>query len=174
MSEKPRCPGCGQRLHHESATLTVKLPHSGVVASAVAPAGRCPGCGEVHFDDEAVWRAHLAIGCALADRGVHTGDALRHMRSALGLRAADLAHLLGVTPETISHWETGRLSPGRAAFVAVGAMIDDVIAGRTTTRDRLAMLAEGKPYPRVLTVGEAAPEENGRSARRRGTTPSSG
>ncbi len=70
-----------------------------------------------------------------------------------------------MTPETISHWETGRLPPGRAAFVAVGAMIDDVLAGRTTTRDRLVVLAEGKPYPRVLAVGHPAARARVRPAR---------
>ncbi len=165
MSEKPRCPGCGGPLHHGSETLTVKLPRSGVVAAIAAPARRCAGCGQVRFDEEAVRRAHLAVGCALADRGVQTGDALRHMRSTLLLRAADLAHLLGVTPETISHWETGRLPPARAAFVVVAAMVDDVRAGRTTTRDRLAILAQGGPYPRTLSVGEPAVRERGRPIR---------
>jgi DNA-binding XRE family transcriptional regulator len=167
MPDKPRCPGCGHQLHDGSEKLTVKLPRSGVVASVVAPARRCAGCGAVRVEEEALWRAHLAVGCALADRGVQTGDALRHMRSALGLRAADLARLLGVTPETISHWETGRMPPARSAFVAVAAMVDDVRAGRTTTRDRLAILAEGRPYPRTLSVADPPARERGRPPRLR-------
>lgn len=173
MSDRRRCPGCGHPLHDGLETLTVTLPRSGVVASIAAPARRCTGCGEVKVDREAVWRAHLAVACALADRGVQTGDALRHMRNALGLRAADLAHLLGVTPETISHWETGRLPPTRAAFVAVAAMVDDVRAGRTTTRDRLGVLAGGRPYPRILALGEPVVRERGHTLRSGGGWPSS-
>jgi DNA-binding transcriptional regulator YiaG len=94
----------------------------------------------------------LAVACALADAGVHTGEALRCMRKALGLRGCDLARLLDVTPETISHWETGKARPNRAAFAALGAMIADAMAGRTTTRDRLATLARASEYPRALFV----------------------
>ncbi len=72
------------------------------------------------------------------------------MRKILGLRAADLALLLDVTPETISHWETGKARIGRAAFVALGAMVQDATEGRSTTRDRLAALDDDHPRPKVL------------------------
>jgi transcriptional regulator with XRE-family HTH domain/predicted RNA-binding Zn-ribbon protein involved in translation (DUF1610 family) len=156
MSGEARCASCGHELRDGIEAVTVRLPRCGVVASAVARAQLCAGCGAVQMDDDAARQAQLAIGCALADRGVQTGDALRHMRTALRLRAVDLARLLGVTPETVSHWETGR--PARAAFVAVAAMIDDVLAGRSTTRDRLAALAEGRPYPRALSAAAPARE----------------
>jgi putative zinc finger/helix-turn-helix YgiT family protein len=143
--------GCGE-LREGIETVSVTLPRCGLVASVAAPARRCAGCGEVHVERDVLERARLSIGCALADRGVHTGDALRHMRKALALRAADLARLLGVTPETVSHWETGRAPPARAAFVAVAAMVEEAIEGRTTTRDRLGVLASGPRPPRTLRV----------------------
>jgi DNA-binding XRE family transcriptional regulator len=74
------------------------------------------------------------------------------MVKALGLRAADLARLLDVTPETISHWETDKARPSRAAFVAIGALVQETIDGRTTTRDRLATLSGGRTYPRAFSV----------------------
>lgn len=151
MGRRRRC-GCGGELEDGSGTVTVRLPRCGVVATVAAPASRCAGCGEVRFEGEVLARAHLAIGRGLADGGVRTGDALRHLRKALGLRAAELARLLGVTPETVSHWETGKLAPSRAAFVAVAAMADDAASGRTATRDRLALLAEGRPHPRALAL----------------------
>ncbi len=153
MVERRRCGACGEgALRDGTETLSVALPRCGVVASVVTPARCCAACGDVRIGRTELARAHLAIARELADRGVHTGDALRHMRKALGLRAADLARLLDVTPETVSHWETGRFLPGRAAFVAVAAMVQEALEGRTSTRDRLAVLAEGRPYPRALTV----------------------
>ncbi len=146
------CASCGGELRDVVETLSFTLARCGVVASIDAPARRCHGCGDLQVEDDVAAGARLAIGCALADRGVHTGDALRHLREALALRAADLARLLGVTPETISHWETGKVSPARAAFVAVAAMAEDAMAGRTTTRDRLEVLANGRPYPRTVTI----------------------
>ncbi len=94
----------------------------------------------------------LGICCELANAGVHTGEAIRLMREALSLRAMDLARLLDLTPETISHWETGKARPNRAAFVTLGALIQDAFDGRTTTRDRLAVLSGGRAYPRALSV----------------------
>ena len=92
----------------------------------------------------------LAVAREFADVGVDTGEAFRRMRKALGLRATDLAQLLDLTPETISHWETGKVVINRAAFVALGAMVQDAIDGRTTTRDRLAALGKRR-YPRALS-----------------------
>ena len=70
----------------------------------------------------------------------------------VGPSRSELARLLDVTPETVSHWETGKAPPNRAAFIAVCAMIEDALDGRTTTRDRLGVLAERSGYPRALAV----------------------
>lgn len=148
-----RCRNCGDgELQDGTETLSLELPRSEVTASAAVPALRCPSCGDVQIDRELAQRFELAVCCELADAGVGSGEALRHMRKALGLRAAELARLLDVTPETISHWETGKAPPNRAAFVAVCAMIQDARDGRTTTRDRLAVLTDGCAYPRALAV----------------------
>jgi helix-turn-helix protein len=136
----------------ETHTLSVALPRCGVIASVRAPARRCAGCGEVHVDGEILSRAHLSVGCELADRGIHGGDVVRHMRKALGLRAADLARLLGITPETVSHWETGKAPSARGAFVALAAMTEEALDGRTTTRDRLELLCQERRFPRAVEV----------------------
>ena len=146
------CTRCDGAVREARERLSIELPRSGVTASIEVPARRCARCGGVEVEPPVRARAHLALACGLADVGVETGEALRHMRKALGLRAADLARLLGVTPETISHWETGKAGASRAAFAALAAMVEDALAGRTTTRDRLAACAEGRPCPRVLSV----------------------
>jgi ribosomal protein S27AE len=143
---------CGGELEEGTATLPVALFRCGVAASVTAQARRCPRCGEASFDADVAALGRLAVGCQLAAHGVQTGDALRHMRKALGLRACDLGRLLDVTPETISHWETGRVPTPRAAFAEVAAMVEDAYAGRTVTRDRLARLAEARAYPRAISV----------------------
>jgi putative zinc finger/helix-turn-helix YgiT family protein len=153
-SMRGQCRACGREgpLRDETGRLSVALPRCGVTATVAVPARQCPSCGELQVEDGALARARLAAGCALADAGVRSGDAFRHMRKALGLRAAELGRLLDVRPETISHWETGRAAPARAAFAALAAMVQEAIQGRTTTRDRLAVLAEGRPWPRSLEV----------------------
>ncbi|WP_242343404.1 type II TA system antitoxin MqsA family protein [Anaeromyxobacter terrae] len=148
-----RCRRCGDgELREETETLSVELPRSAVTASVSVPVRRCAACDDVQLDASLRERFRLATCCELADAGVDTGEALRHMRKALGLRAAELARLLDLTPETISHWETGRAAPNRAAFIAVCAMVQDALDGRTTTRDRLARLASPEDYPHALAV----------------------
>lgn len=151
--DRGRCCACGRgELRDDVQRVSVALPRCGVVASVAAPARRCSGCGELRVDGEVLARAHLSVGCALADRGIHGGDVLRHLRRALGLRAADLARLLGITPETVSHWETGKAPPARAAFATLAAMAEEALAGRTTTRDRLELLCEERRFPRRIAV----------------------
>jgi putative zinc finger/helix-turn-helix YgiT family protein len=148
-----RCHRCGSGdLRESTETLAIVLPRSGTTASAVVAARRCDGCRSAEVDGSVMARFELAACRELANAGVHTGEAIRLMRKALHLRAADLARLLDLTPETISHWETGKCRPNRAAFVTLAALIQDAIDGRTTTRDRLAVLCEGGAYPRALLV----------------------
>jgi DNA-binding XRE family transcriptional regulator len=151
--ETASCAGCGcTALRAAVDTLTVTLLRSDVTASVPVPARRCTRCSGVHVDRAAFGRSRLALCKALADAGVHTGEVLRLMRKALDLRACDLARLLDLTPETVSHWETGKKAPNRCAFVALAAMVEDTLAGRTTTRDRLAVMADGASFPRSLQV----------------------
>jgi DNA-binding XRE family transcriptional regulator len=134
------------------ARLSLDFPRSGVTASAAVPALRCGCCERVHVEPCTLERLRLVVGCELANLGVLTGEAFRHMRRALGLRACDVAQLLDLTPETISHWETGKARPNRAAFVALAAMLQDAVDRRTITRDRLGRLVEGRPPPPSLTL----------------------
>ncbi len=145
------CAHCGNREYRNvTETLSAKFPVSGVTASAAVPSRQCTACRRTRVPPSAVRAFELAVARELADRGIRTGEAVRHMRKILGLRAADLALLLDVTPETISHWETGKARIGRAAFVALGAMVQDLAEGTSTTRDRLAALDDDHPRPKVL------------------------
>jgi DNA-binding transcriptional regulator YiaG len=151
--QPPPCPACRDRDGRATTTvLAFALARCRVTASARVAARACRACGAVAVDPEVEGRARLAVGCALADHGVHTGEAFRHLRQALALRAAELARLLDVTPETISHWETGKSTPARGAFVVLAALAQDALDGRTVTRDRLATLADGRRWPRMLSV----------------------
>lgn len=145
------CASCGNHEFRKiTETLSAGFPASGVTASAAVAGSQCTRCRETHVPPSVVQEFALAVAAELADRGVRTGEAVRHMRKALGLRAADLAGLLDMTPETISHWETGKAPIGRAAFVVLGAMVQDVLEGSSRTRDRLAALDGARPRPKVL------------------------
>lgn len=145
------CARCGNREFRKiTETLSAGFPVSGVTATVAVAGTQCTKCRHTHVPPSIVQEFELAVACELADGGVRTGEAVRHMRKVLGLRAADLARLLDLTPETISHWETGKARIGRAAFVVLGAMVQDALEGTSSTRDRLSALEDDRPRPKVL------------------------
>lgn len=65
------------------------------------------------------------------------------MRKAVGIRAADLAIWLDVSPETISHWENGKHTPDVVTRSTIASIVLDTLRGASATLDRLR--AQGKP-----------------------------
>lgn len=122
------------------------------VFTATVPGYRCDTCGEVQFEGTDLARFELEVAKALAESGVASGDAFRWMRKALDLRAIDVAELLSVTPETISRWETGRVTPDRGALALLGLMIMDQARGSSATLDRLRTRARARPLAKRVEI----------------------
>ncbi len=109
---------------------------------ADVPAHVCERCGESVIDYQPLHLFNLAIAGKLAELGASSGEAFKFMRKVIGIKAADLAALLHVVPETVSRWETGQRNVDRGAMVVLGAIVLDQIEGRTSTLDRLRALQE--------------------------------
>jgi len=103
---------------------------------------RCDACGETFTSGQAGEAFELAAARWLAEHGFTTGEEIRFMRKAAGLRAADLAELLDVSPEAVSHWETGKHQAGHGTLATIAALVLDALEGSTATRDRLRALRE--------------------------------
>jgi transcriptional regulator with XRE-family HTH domain len=68
----------------------------------------------------------------------------------MGFAAAERATALGVTPETISRWETGRHPIDPAALGLLTVLVREAAAGSTSTLDMLRARRAGVPLaPRV-------------------------
>lgn len=151
------CPSCrSKRLQSvqrdESVHLSFSYRRSPRTLTYVAkvPAIRCWACGDCFDEGAARERFELQVARAAMGLGVTAGGILRYARKALGLKASELADILGVTVETISHWENDRTEISRFAWVAIGDLVADRIAGATSTRDRLAAFRHPKlPSGRV-------------------------
>jgi putative zinc finger/helix-turn-helix YgiT family protein len=98
---------------------------------------RCGACGETLFDLSDVKHQQRRLAKEIVGRGVRTGPEFKLVRKIAGLRAADLAELLDVRPETISRWENGAIEIPRA----VAYVLDDLFAHPKIARGRLAALA---------------------------------
>lgn len=66
------------------------------------------------------------------------GDHLRRRRLGLGLRQADLAARLGVSPKTIRNWETGHRTPAGRSLGSIRAFLGyDPCPERSCVAERL-------------------------------------
>lgn len=119
----------------------------------------CSSCGERHYQAKDLMAAEDAVTQELVARGIRDGAVFRHLRKALGLKATELASLLGVTPETISRWENGRNEADRAVWATLDLLVDDRRAGRTATLDRLRALAQARIPKRPIPLSLARARE---------------
>ena len=115
----------------------------------------CKRCGEVYIDGASGVLMELAAARWLAEHGFSGGDEIRFMRKAARLRAVDLAELLGVSAEAVSHWETGKHQPDRGTLATIAALALDAMEGRTTTRDRLRALGKPARAPKSVKLDAA-------------------
>lgn len=140
-----RCYKC--RGKTRKAERIQKWTVGGTEYSVPVPARECVECDEVVLDGPSLIRAELTVAAEVARTGTISRETFRFMRRAIGMRAVDLAELLDVEPETISHWETGRSTVPRAAWVVMRDLVLDAVSGRATTKERLQ--EKGRPRARV-------------------------
>ncbi|MBN1610859.1 MAG: helix-turn-helix domain-containing protein [Polyangiaceae bacterium] len=146
-----RCVNCGESdLVRGTQPYTIDV--GGRTFAGDVKGWRCRSCSERYYDGRALERFEGAVARWLAEHGYQTGDELRFLRKAAGLRAADLAEALGVSPESVSHWETGKHAPDVATRNVLAALVLDALGGKTTTKDRLKAL-RSPPRARRVKVG---------------------
>ncbi len=145
-----KCTQCGGSL--VKATTKERREVAGQTFTAEIPAQECKACGETLVEASALEAYELAIARTLATEGADSGEAFKFMRKALGLRAADLAQLLGVAAETLSRWECDQRPVDRGALVVLGSLVLDRCEGRTTTIDRLHALGSHPKLAKSVAV----------------------
>lgn len=136
-----KCPHCG-----EAALKRARVPHSITVAgtefASDLPGQRCPGCGSSTVEGAAGVRFELLVAAELVTRGLRSGESFKFIRKALGMKAAELARIMNVAPETVSRWETAQRDVDWPEFMLLGFLVDDKLAGRSTVLARAQALAE--------------------------------
>lgn len=147
---KQRCVTCGDNSMCEGeVSLTREIGEH--VFSATVTGLVCTTCGESIADIQAGERFDLAVAEILSETSP-TGDAFRFLRKVAGLRARDLARMLGVTGDTISRWENGKHPVDRAAFFVLGKIAREKRAGSTAMLDLLVRGELPRALPRTVVV----------------------
>jgi putative zinc finger/helix-turn-helix YgiT family protein len=94
---------------------------------------QCPECKETLPQIPDVKGLHAAIADYLFQKPTQlTGPEIRFLRKEMGMRGKDLAALLGVTPVTVSRWETGaeRVGPSPDRLVRCFYLFYRIEVGR--------------------------------------------
>ena len=124
-------------------------------------------------------RAPVAAAAAASGGGTpqrFVAKGLVSLRKRLGLSAADLGKLLGVTGQSIYNWEAKKATPRREQIAALAALRG---AGKKDVRARLEQLAgapaaaapKGKPAKGKPAKGKRGARKAAKPAARRGRKP---
>lgn len=109
------CPICGKG--KLETTHETRRYGDGINVTLVnVPVRRCPVCGEELLVIPAIEELHRLIARDLARSAAKLGPAeIRFLRTYLGYSSANFADAMGVTPETVSRWESERAPQKMAA-----------------------------------------------------------
>jgi DNA-binding transcriptional regulator YiaG len=146
-----KCVTCGKG-PLKPAEVEIRREVAEHVFTTILIATVCQACGEEYTSSEDLGRLELTIARALLDAGEASGEVFKFARKAMGLRAADLARLLSVTPETVSRWETGVHPIDPMALAVLSLLARDASVGATATLDALKARADPKPLAKRVTL----------------------
>lgn len=116
------------------------------------PAQRCSRCGAETVEGADIQGFEWLVAGELARHGEVSPQSFSFMRRVLGLKAAELADLLDVRPETISRWENAKQSIERRAAALLASMVIDKLEGRSSTLERLQTLRSPSPLPKRVNL----------------------
>ena len=143
--EKKKCFSCGEK-KLQKGEVRLERAVGGREFTATVTGLVCQGCGESITDLQDGERFDLAIAELLSE-GAPGGESFRFLRRAAGLRAADLARLLGLTGDTLSRWENGKYAIDRAAFLVLGQIVRERRRGDTAMLDRIRRIEQPGALP---------------------------
>lgn len=116
---------------------------------------KCSRCKEVTYPLATLMRIDLLIAAQLARAGENSGEAMRFMRKAVGVKAMDLAALMDMSPEHLSRLENGKKPVDARIMALLGSMALDALEGRSTAMQAL----NAQQHPKKL--GKSVPLEFG-------------
>jgi putative zinc finger/helix-turn-helix YgiT family protein len=104
---------------------------------------RCAACGEHEVVIPNIEQLHQAIANAVISKKARLASAeVRFLRKHMGWSGAEFARHVGVKPETVSRWETGKESIGPIADRLLRLMIVTKAPAREYAIETLASLED--------------------------------
>lgn len=157
LDERGRCGECG-------STDLVAKPYTHVqrvgryeTSDKCGAAPHCAKCGALamSLDDLAIYQ--MAAAKTVLYEGKYDGDVVRFGRKAIGFTQAELASVIGYTPETISAYEKNRRDIEPRYAMALAGVLSEVVDGSATPEQVLERAdVSGRPSHGELRVRRMA------------------
>lgn len=150
-----KCVECGGT-KFKDAKHEQKYVVDSIVFRIESKADRCVKCGSMLVASKEMGRGESLAAGWLASNNIVSGASFKFMRKALMFRANELADLLGVTAESISRWENGKLGVDRRVWFLLAEIvldrIEEIAGKRTSTLDRLKALQRPAPNRKEVRI----------------------
>ncbi len=136
-----KCTECG-KTKLQTGFAPAEIEVGSRVFSREVAAQTCGACGAIFYDGPGLVAFEQDVVRWLAENGFASGEEFKLLRKTAGLWASELADLLGVSAETVSHWENDKHPFDRSTQTTLASLVLDHLDGRSTTLARLKKIRE--------------------------------
>jgi putative transcriptional regulator len=118
------CDECGDTMSVARENYRYEPSHGFFVILRDVEVGRCPQCGKAEVAIPRIAQLHRLLATLLVWKPGRLGaPEVRYLRKHLGWSGTDFAAHMGVRPETVSRWETGKSEMEPVAERALRLMV---------------------------------------------------
>src|SRR5450432_3804101 len=149
------CVNCGNNRFKQTSAIVSRHIAGHEFQSAI-PARECTSCGMKYYASDDLARFELATAITIANAALQVPEALKFMRKVTGLQAKQFADLLGVRPETVSRWESGKTPVDRATYSVLQQVLLDRLAGSSATEKGLRVLMRPRKLQKRVDAEDVA------------------
>jgi putative zinc finger/helix-turn-helix YgiT family protein len=113
-----KCQSCGKGELRSETVERYQYDECGLdnVVLICIPAKRCTACNALFVGIPAMDQLHRVLASSvIAQKYALMPAQVRFLREYLGLLSKDFAKRMGVTPETVTRWESGKIKMGATA-----------------------------------------------------------
>jgi putative zinc finger/helix-turn-helix YgiT family protein len=149
------CVNCGNNRFKQTSAI-VSRHIAGHEFQSTIPTRECTSCGMKYYASDDLARFELATAITIANAALQVPEALKFMRKVTGLQAKQFADLLGVRPETVSRWESGKTPVDRATYSVLQQFLLDGLAGSSATEKGLRVLMRPRRLQKRVVAEDVA------------------
>ncbi|TMB29569.1 MAG: hypothetical protein E6J65_02680 [Deltaproteobacteria bacterium] len=120
--------------------------------TAQLPAEKCRACGRIVIEGRDLRLFELRVAVELAKAGIRDKQAFKHLRKALSMDRAGLAHVLDIPEEFIGYWEGGQWPVDPRAHAVLCSLVLARFEEQPSVLDCLRVLRQPKTLARKIRL----------------------